>query len=215
VIHIPGLDLTALIATYGYWAVFAMIGLESMGVPMPGETTLIAAAAYAGATHHLSIELVIVAAIAGAVIGDNLGYAIGYWGGYRLLVRYGKYVRLNQARIKLGRYVFKRWGGGVVFFGRFVSVLRAYAALLAGTTHMSWWRFLVFNAAGGTVWALIFGLGAYNLGDQLERLARPAQLGLGVAAVLGLVATFVFLRHSEKRLEAAAEREFPGPLDPA
>jgi membrane protein DedA with SNARE-associated domain len=211
--HLPSIDIAALIAVYGYWAVFAMIGLESMGVPLPGETTLIAAAAYAGATHHLSIELVVLAAIAGAVIGDNIGYTVGNVGGYRLLLRYGKYIRIGEARIKLGHYIFAKYGGSVVFFGRFVSVLRAYAALLAGITHMPWRRFFFFNAAGGTTWALIYGVGAYLLGDQLERLARPAQIAFAVIAVIAIVIGLVLLRRSEQRLEALAEREYPGPLE--
>jgi membrane protein DedA with SNARE-associated domain len=202
-----------LLAAYGYWTVVLMVGLESLGIPMPGETALITASIYAGATHNLSILLVVLAAISGAIAGDNVGFAIGHWGGYRLLVRYGKYVRLNEARIKLGHYVFLRHGGKVVFFGRFVSVLRTYAALLAGTTRMPWWRFLAFNAAGGIVWACIYGLGAYFLGAQLVRLTGPATVAVGITAAIVIVAFFVFVRRNENRLEAAAERALPGPLD--
>jgi membrane protein DedA with SNARE-associated domain len=133
------------LAAYGYLAVFAFVGIESLGVPIPGETMLLTAAIYAGTTGNLSIALVIAAAVAGAIIGDNIGFGIGYLGGYRLLVRYGKYLRLDQARLKVGRYVFYRHGGKVVFFGRFVSVLRTYAAFLAGTNRMPWGRFSVFN----------------------------------------------------------------------
>src|SRR5437879_2739711 len=134
--------LTHVLATYGYLAVGAFIAIESTGVPFPGETMLITAAAYAGATHHLGIVPVIIAAAAGAIIGDNLGFAIGWWGGYALLRRFGRYIRLDEARLKVGRYIFLRQGGKVVFFGRFVSILRAYAAFLAGTNRMPWWRFL-------------------------------------------------------------------------
>jgi membrane protein DedA with SNARE-associated domain len=212
-INLAGHQLMLLLVAYGYWAVFVIVGLESLGVPMPGETTLIAAAIYAGATHRLSIELVIVAAMAGAIIGDNIGYTIGHWGGYRILVRYGRYIRLNEARIKLARYIFLRHGSKVVFFGRFVSVLRTYAAFLAGTTRMPWWRFFAFNAAGGVVWALIYGVGAYLLGGQLERLTRTADIALAIAAVVLVVAFLVFLARNERRLEAEAERMLPGPLD--
>lgn len=198
---------------YGYWAVFGIVGLESMGVPLPGETTLIAAAVYAGATHQLAIELVVLAAIGGAVIGDNLGYVIGHWGGYRLLRRYGRYIRLDEGRIKLGRYIFLKHGGKVVFFGRFVSVLRTYAAFLAGTTRMPWPRFFVFNASGGTVWALIWGLGAYFLGQQLTKLNGPLTIALGVIAVIAIVGFLVFLNRNERRLQQDAERAFPGPLE--
>jgi membrane protein DedA with SNARE-associated domain len=213
VIHLAARDLMLLVATYGYWAVLIIIGLESLGVPMPGETTLIAAALYAGATHRLSIGLVILAAIVGAIVGDNIGYAIGHWGGYRILVRYGRYVRLDEAKVKLGRYIFLKHGGKVVFFRRFVSVLRTSAAFLAGTLRMPWWRFFGFNAAGGTLWALIYGLGAYLLGMELDRLTRPVEVVAGIAAAVVIVAFLVFLRRNEKRLEEEAERAFPGPLD--
>jgi membrane protein DedA with SNARE-associated domain len=212
-IPLAGHQLMLLLVTYGYWAVLVIVGLESLGIPMPGETTLVAAAIYAGATHHLSIELVVLAAIAGAIAGDNVGYTIGYWGGYRLLVRFGPYVRLNEAKVKLARYIFLRHGGKVVFFGRFVSVLRTYAAFLAGTTRMPWWRFFAFNASGGTLWALIYGIGAYLLGTQLDRVSRPVEVVAAIAAVVVIVAFFVFLRRNEKRLEAEAERALPGPLD--
>jgi len=210
---VAGIDPTQLISAYGYWAVLAVVGLESLGIPLPGETTLIAAALYAGTTHRLSIGLVILAATAGAILGDNAGYAIGHWGGYRILVRYGRYVRLNEARVKLARYIFWRHGGKVVFFGRFISVLRTYAAFLAGTTRMSWWRFFAFNASGGIVWALIYGVAAYLLGQQLIRLTGTVRLVLGVTAVLVVVAFLLFLGRNERRLEAEAERVFPGPLD--
>jgi membrane protein DedA with SNARE-associated domain len=163
--------------------------------------------------NRLSIGLVILAAIVGAIVGDNIGYAIGHWGGYRILVRYGRYVRLDEAKVKLGRYIFLKHGGKVVFFGRFVSVLRTSAAFLAGTLRMPWWRFFGFNAAGGTLWALIYGLGAYLLGMELDRLTRPVDVVAGIAAAVVIVAFLVFLRRNEKRLEEEAERAFPGPLD--
>jgi membrane protein DedA with SNARE-associated domain len=206
------MSITDLIAHYGYLAVFAIVGLESFGIPLPGETTLISAALYAGATHRLNIVGVILAATAGAIIGDNLGYLAGHAGGYRLLVRYGRYIRFTEARIKVARYLFKRFGGEVVFFGRFVSILRAYAAFLAGTTRMEWRRFLVFNAAGGAVWATLYGTGAYFLGTGIQRLSQPAAIAFGIAGVAVLVAAAFIVRRAEKRLEVEAERAFPGPL---
>jgi membrane protein DedA with SNARE-associated domain len=118
-----------LIAPYGYWTVGGIIALESMGLPLPGEATLVAAAVYAATTHHLNIWLVIAAAATGAIVGDNIGYWIGREIGYPLLLRYGHYVYLTEARIKLGQYLFFRHGGKIVFFGRFVAVLRALAAI--------------------------------------------------------------------------------------
>src|SRR5438445_3918072 len=164
--HFAASDLTHLLTTYGYWAVLIFVAIESTGIPFPGETMLLVAAIYAGTTHRLSILLVIVAAACGAILGDNLGFIIGRTGGYRLLRRYGRYIRLDERKLKLGQYLFMKHGGKVVFFGRFVAVLRAWAAFLAGVNRMPWPDFLFFNAAGGITWATIYGLGAYYLGDN-------------------------------------------------
>jgi membrane protein DedA with SNARE-associated domain len=202
-----------LIATYGYAAVFVIVGLESVGIPLPGETTLTLAAIYAGATQRLNIAGVILAATLGAIIGDNVGYVLGRVGGYRLLRRYGNYVRIDEHRVKIGRYLFDRHGGKVVFFGRFVALLRTYAAFLAGTMKMPWPRFLVFNAAGGIVWALVYGLGFYYFGSALTSLRAPADIALAAAAVIGVVGGIVVLRRKEKQLGVAAEQAYPGPLE--
>ena len=204
--------MTSLVEHYGYLAVLAVVGLESLGIPLPGETVLITAALYAGATHNLHIVWVIVAAASGAVIGDNLGYLLGHWGGYRLLVRFGRYVRLEQPRVKLARYLFLRFGGQVVFFGRFVSVLRTYAAFLAGTTRMPWRRFLVFNASGGILWATLYGGAAYFLGREIDRLSRPLAISFAIAAVIVIAIGVLVVRLNVSRLEADAERALPGPL---
>jgi len=204
--------LTNLVAQYGYLAVLVIVGLESTGVPLPGETTLVAAALYAGATHNLNIVGVVIAAAVGAILGDNLGYLIGHWGGYRLLIRYGRYIRLSEKRIKIARYLFLRYGGEVVFFGRFTAILRAYAAFLAGTTRMPWRRFLFFNAAGGIAWATIYGGGAYLLGRQIERLSGPFEIVFVAAAVIAIVVGALIVQRQEERLAVAAEKVFPGPL---
>jgi membrane protein DedA with SNARE-associated domain len=209
---LASLDLVNTVSAYGYLAVFLFVGIESLGIPLPGETMLITAAIYAGATQRLSIAMVIAAAAVGAVVGDNIGYALGHWGGYRLLVRYGRYVRLDQRKVKVGRYVFLRYGAVVVFFGRFVSILRTYAAFLAGTTRMPWGRFLVANAAGGIVWSAIYGVAAYLLGNQIERLNRPLAIAFGAGAALAIVIFLLVLRQIEARLEETAERALPGPL---
>jgi membrane protein DedA with SNARE-associated domain len=210
---LAAVDLGGALATYGYLAVFAFIGIESLGVPFPGETMLITASVYAGATGNLSIALVIAAAVAGAILGDNAGFGIGHWGGYWLLVRYGKHVRVDERKLKVGRYLFHKHGGKVVFFGRFVSVLRTYAAFLAGVNRMNWRRFLVFNACGGIVWATLYGLGAYYFGNAIESLSRPVGIAFAAAAAAAVVAAFVLVRRSEARLEEEAERAFPGPLE--
>ena len=202
-----------LLGRFGYGAVFSFVGIESLGIPLPGETMLVAAGLYAGLTHRLSILVIITAAAAGAIIGDNIGYLIGHWGGYRLLVRYGHHVRLHEGRIKLARYLFRRHGAKVVFFGRFVSVLRTYAAFLAGTARMPWARFLVFNAAGGIIWAAVWGAGAYFAGDRIQSLSTPLDIALAGVAVVVVVVLFLMLRSKEKDLAAEAERAMPGPLE--
>lgn len=205
--------LMHLLESYGYIAVLVFVAIESTGIPFPGETMLIIAAIYAGTTHHLSIPIVIAAAALGAILGDNLGFWVGREGGYRLLRRYGRYIRLDERKLKLGQYLFQKHGSKVVFFGRFVAVLRAWAAFLAGTNRMHWATFLLFNALGGIVWATIFGLGGYLLGDRVHQLTGPVGIVALALAVIILIAFFIFLRRNEKRLEDEAERALPGPLD--
>ena len=210
--HLGTATLTHLLASYGYLAVLLFVAIESTGIPFPGETILLVAAIAAGTTHQLSIALVIVAAALGAILGDNLGFWVGREGGYRLLRRYGRYIRLDEHRLKLGQYLFLKHGGKVVFFGRFVAVLRAWAAFLAGTNRMRWPRFLFFNAAGGIVWATLYGLGGYFLGDNIHRLVGPGGIVLLVLAVLLIIAGIVLVRRNEQRLEDEAERALPSPL---
>jgi membrane protein DedA with SNARE-associated domain len=204
--------LDHLLTNFGYLAVFALIGIESLGVPAPGETMLVTASVYSGATHNLGIVGVIAAATAGAVIGDNIGYAIGRVGGYRLLLRFGHRVRVKESHLKVARYMFDRHGGKVVFFGRFVALLRTYAAFLAGVGHMEWRRFLVANAAGGVVWAIVFGLLGYYGQKAFERLSTPINVTLGAIGVAGIVLVTLYLRRRTERLTDVAEQAYPGPL---
>ena len=201
------------IETYGYWAVFGFVAIESLGIPLPGETALIAAATYAGATHRLTVWVIFVVGAAAAIIGDTAGYWIGDKGGYRLLRRYGHYVRFDEPKIKVARYLFARHGGKVVFFGRFVSVLRTYAAFLAGTTRMRYRRFLAFNAAGGVTWAAAYTFLAYFAGNLITRFSTPVNIALGVVAVVAVVATILVLRRRMAAMTAVAEEAFPGPLE--
>ena len=205
--------LMHLLESYGYIAVLFFVAIESTGIPFPGETMLIIAAIYAGRTHHLAIPIVIGSAALGAILGDNLGFWVGREGGYRLLRRYGRYIRLDERKLKLGQYLFQKHGNKVVFFGRFVAVLRAWAAFLAGTNRMHWTSFLLYNALGGIIWATIFGLGGYFLGSKVEQFSGPVGIIFLVVAVIIIVAFFIFLRRNEKRLEDEAERALPGPLD--
>lgn len=204
--------LQDLISTYGCWAVLVIVTLESMGVPLPGETMLIAIAIYAAKSGQPHIATVIAAASAGAILGDNIGYWIGRKLGYPLVVRYGHFLRLTAPRIKLGQYLFLRYGGRIVFLGRFVAEIRTFGAVFAGINYMDWRRFLAANAAGGITWATVYGLGGYLVGDKIPDLLGPAGIVLFAVVIVAAVATFRFLRRHEKRLQAEAEQAFPGPL---
>ncbi len=207
------MNVAQLLATYGYWAVLLCVTIESTGIPFPGETMLLIAAIAAGTTHQLAIPWVIVAVASGAILGDNLGFWVGREAGYGLLLRYGRSIRLDERKLKLGQYLFLKHGGKVVFFGRFVTVLRAWAAFLAGTNQMRWPSFLLFNALGGIVWASLVGLGGYFLGDNIHRLTGPVGIGTAVLAGLISIAFLLFLHRHQHRLEEEAERALPGSLD--
>jgi len=191
------------LSTLGYIAVALFVGIEGIGVPLPGETMLITAAVFAAAG-HLSIAGVIAAAAAGAIAGNCIGFGIGW---------FGKYVRLNEPQVKVGRYIFMRYGTKVVFFGRFVSILRTYLAFLAGANRMAWPRFLAAITAGAIVWATAYGVAAYALGSQISHLSLPVEIAFAALAVLAIIAGIVFIRFQGKRLEARAEAAFPGPLE--
>jgi membrane protein DedA with SNARE-associated domain len=197
---------------YGYLGVALAVSLESMGVPIPGETALIAAAVYAGKTHELNIWVLIASATTGAIIGDNIGYWIGRELGFRMLLRYGSYIGLTESRIKLGEYLFQHHGGKIVFFGRFIALLRSLAALMAGLNQMSWPRFVVSNAAGGILWATCYGLAAYYVGKRIETLTRPVGLVPLVIGTIIFVGAIWFIRRHEAELAAKAERALPGPV---
>lgn len=211
-ISVLGYDVAQLVADYGGWVVFIVVGLESLGLPLPGETVLVAASVYAGTTHRLDLATVVAAAASGAFMGDNVGYWIGRRFGFPLLLRHGTKLGLGEGRLKLGQYLFRRHGGKVVFFGRFVALLRTLAALLAGINHMHWPRFVAFNLAGGIVWSATFGIGGYMLGHLVERIAGPVGIGLLVLGITGFVAGALFLRRAEAMLLVRAELALPGPL---
>ncbi len=199
------------LAEYGYVALVGLIALESMGIPLPGETVLVMASIHAG-TRGGNIGLVIAAATLGAILGDNIGYVLGRELGFRFLVRFGSYFRLSDARIKLGQYLFMKHGAKVVFFGRFIAILRCLAAFLAGVNQMAWPRFLFANGAGAVVWATTIGLGAYTFGKAFHQIVGPVSLAFFLLAVVAVFWGFIYLRRHETALEAEAETALPGPL---
>ena len=206
--HLPDL-----VIQYGYIAIFVVIALESAGVPMPGETVLISSAVYAGAHHGgLNIFLVISTAAAAAILGDNVGFWVGREWGLGLLIKYGRYIGIDHAKLKVGQYLFLKHGGKIVFFGRFVALLRAFAAVLAGANRFEPKRFFFYNALGGIVWASLMGGLGYLFGLQVEHIVGP----LGIAALVVVIAisfiTWRFFKRHEARLTIEAEAALPGPL---
>ena len=206
------MNVTHLIETYGYLAVFLLVGAESLGIPLPGETALIIAGTYAGHSHRLNPFALWAIASAAAIIGDNIGFLIGDKGGYPIARKYGPKVRLDERKLKTARYLFDRQGGKVVFFGRWVSVLRAYAAFLAGVAKMHWRKFLVANAAGGILWAGVYTFASYLAGHAFENLSRIVSFALLGGAVLVIAVTLFAIRHQFSKLADQAEIEYPGPL---
>jgi membrane protein DedA with SNARE-associated domain len=194
-----------ILASYGYAAIFLIVMMESAGVPLPGETALVSAAVYAGAHHTLNISFIIAVAAAGAIFGDNIGYWVGREFGNPVVSRWGHLVGLDERKRKLGQYFFARHAGKIVFFGRFVALLRAFAALSAGVNGLPPLRFLIFNAAGGIVWAALFGLGGYLLGEGIHHVAGPIGWAVLAIALLFAVALWRYYKQHEERMLAEAE----------
>lgn len=195
-----------LVSSYGYLFLFLLVGVESFGVPLPGETALVTAAAYA-ATGRLHILLVIAAAAAGAIVGDNAGYWVGREGGIALVHRYGRHVGLDEAKLARAHAFFERHGAKTVFIGRFVALLRSWAAALAGVGCMPYRTFMLWNALGGIAWAALYGALGYAFGRNLPRLERyVGQLGLALVLLVALaVAVYLGLRWFRANRERSAE----------
>jgi membrane-associated protein len=180
-------------ANVGYAAVFALIAVETMGIPVPGETALIGAALLAH-DGQMSIVVLVALAAAAAIIGDNVGFAIGRKGGRRLFARPGPFHHHRLKVLEHGEPFFARHGPKAVFLGRWVSGLRIASAWLAGMNRMEWPTFLFWNALGGIAWAASIGLGVYFLGHVAEEVISTAGPAAAVAGVVALVC-FLVWRH--------------------
>lgn len=202
--------LANLLESYGYLAVFLLIALESFGIPLPGETALVTAAAFA-ASGRLSIYWVIVVAAAAGIVGDNGGYWIGRKGGLRVIKRYGRTLHIDEAKIEHARKFFDRHGAKTVFIGRFIALFRTWAALLAGVGKMRYSVFMLYNALGGITWATIFGALGYIFGRNLPRLEHYIGRASLALALLAALITALFLggrwfRTNSSRISAQISR---------
>jgi len=202
--------LSNLVESYGYVAVFVLIALESLGIPLPGESALVSAAAFA-ASGRLSLPWLLFVAAAAAIMGDNGGYWIGRKGGPLILKRYGDVLHIDESKIERARKFFERHGAKTVFIGRFIALLRTWTALLAGVGQMRYGTFMLYNALGGITWAVIFGELGYIFGRNLPRLEHyvgQATLAFVLLAVL-IVALFLggsWFRTNAARLSAQIAR---------
>lgn len=214
---LAGFDILQLLqnalSTVGYPAIFLFVMIESSGIPFPGETMLLLASFYAAVNGSLQIPLVIVFAALGAIIGDNIGYYIGRTGGKAFVERYGRYVFIKPEHLERAEKFFQRHGDKTVFFGRFIAVLRAWAAFLAGVNRMHWRTFFLYNAAGGIVWATLFGCLGYFAGRTLGNFTQVEHLASRItwtisALILIIVAVILFIyftRRSKKASEKIKE----------
>jgi membrane protein DedA with SNARE-associated domain len=196
----------------GYPAVTIFVMIESSGIPFPGETMLLLASFYAAVSHQLQIPVVIACAAIGAIIGDNIGYYIGRTGGRAIVVRFGKYVFIKPEHLDRAEEYFAKHGDKTVFFGRFIAVLRAWAAFLAGVNHMPWRSFFFYNATGGIVWATTFGTLGFVAGRffhdnfaQVEQLAGIlGWFGAGLILAAALTVFIVFRLRKNKHAQSPA-----------
>jgi membrane protein DedA with SNARE-associated domain len=200
--------LAEFISTFGVWLVAAFITLETMGAPLPAEAALIAAGILAR-THELDVRSLIAAGIAAAVVGNIGGFWIGSRFGHKLLLRYGAHIGLTPARLRIGQWLFERYGGRFVFIARFLPFLRNMAAVLAGTNAMAPFVFHLASSAAAIIWVTGYGLGAYWLGALFTKFASPTAIGLGVLAVAIVLAVPALIVRYERNVLARIESESP------
>jgi membrane protein DedA with SNARE-associated domain len=203
-------DLNELISLYGIWLVAAFIALESVGLPLPAEAALIAAGFFAARTQALDIWYLIGAGIVAAVLGEIVGFWIGRRFGPQFLNRYGTRLGFTEGRIRIGQWLFVRYGGRFVFIARFLPFLRNMAAVLAGTNAMAQHNFYFASATAAAAWIVCYGFAAYCFGEAFANVASPATISLGLVAVVILVAVPAVILRYEKHLLAKADGGLPG-----
>ena len=196
--HVPAVIqvLSPFVHQYGYVGVGLLITLEDFGVPVPGETVLIAAAFFAG-LGELNIYIVVLVGFIGAVVGDSIGFAIGEYGGHPLVERFGKYVFLTPKRLHAAEAFFNRNGGKVIVVARFISGLRQLNGIIAGLSEMKWLRFVSFNIIGAALWVCTWAAVGYFGGSNIDTFLRY-QLYLTIA-VLTTISGIVAYKIIKKR----------------
>lgn len=191
-------------ASWALVLLFLIVAAESAGIPLPGETAVVACGVLAS-QDRLNIVAVIVIAATAAIIGDNIGYWIGRKGGRQVLERWGPISKHARKVLPRAERMFAKHGGKTVFFGRFIAFLRITAAWLAGISHMPWGRFFLFNAAGGILWATLVGLVAYYLGNAAASAIQTYGLYAAGAIVVIVIVVVLIMRWSERRLLSSDE----------
>ena len=191
-IALPGSALLA------YATIGALVGLESSGIPLPGETALFAGSLLAH-DGKLSIAVVIAVAATAAIIGDNGGYLLGRKLGRRFLERPGRFEHHRRTALERGEKFFSDHGAKAVFLGRWVTGLRVWASWLAGMTHLPWKTFLVYNALGGICWAITVGLAGYFAGHVAEEIVQKAGIGAAIVVVVGAFGVYMFFKLRRRR----------------
>lgn len=182
------MDWPSIVDALGYPSAGIGIFLESAGIPFPGETLLLAAAAWAAARHH-SIALVILFAFLGATVGADVGYLLGYRGGRPFVERFGNMFHIRPEHLARAELFFARHGAKAILVARFILGLRTWGSMLAGMARMPFWRFQAFSALGGLVWAIAIGIAGYVLGSNLALLEAIIRgVGAGGLVILFLIA---------------------------
>jgi membrane protein DedA with SNARE-associated domain len=195
-----------LIENYGYAIVVVLVLAEGVGLPLPGETALITAAAVAAQSHRLTIVGVIIASFVGAAAGGVGGYWIGKTGGLRFLTTHGRWFGITQQRITRARTFFTEHGPKAVFLARFIAILRMFAGLLAGVTKMRFGVFFLWNALGALAWSILFGALGYVFGNNLPRLEHLVGRTSLIAFIVVVVIAIIVWHHrgSGSGLKAAS-----------
>ncbi len=197
--------ITRLLQLYTYPVLLALVLLESVGIPLPGEIALVTAAAFA--SHgRISIYIVVFLAALGATVGGVLGYLIGLKGGLPLIVRYGGYIGIRKSHVEKAHAFFERNGSKTILFGRFIALLRTWAAVIAGAACMSFTKFVVYNTAGSVAWAIVFGFLGYYFGRDLPVLERYISRFSMASMIIGAIAVVLFILYTRRKTRRQAAR---------